>query len=176
MIPNKEVREVFIDQIQQWFDQTVVNDEDRMSSFYQSFAQGKAKDVQDQLTSILAETISILDTKARNEEKENFYHGILLGILSFKGGWSVRSNQESGDGFSDISIRIDDADLGIVIEVRYAEPGREEQECQKALRQIIDKQYEESLLQDGIHKILKYGIACSRKKCRVVMATEKIRI
>ena len=175
-IPNREVREIMIRQVLELFQESVEQDGGMVNKFCNALLCGNPETVEAVLTEYLKKTISVRDTFVRKPAKENFYHGILLGILSFKGGWSVRSNQESGDGFSDISIRIDDADLGIVIEVKYAEPGREEQECQKALRQIIDKQYEESLLQDGIHKILKYGIACSRKKCRVVMATEKIRI
>ena len=175
-IPNREVREIMIRQVLELFQESVEQDGGMVNKFCNALLCGNPETVESVLTEYLKKTISVRDTFVRKPAKENFYHGILLGILSFKGGWSVRSNQESGDGFSDISIRIDDADLGIVIEVKYAEPGREEQECQKALRQIIDKQYEESLLQDEIHKILKYGIACSRKKCRVVMATEKIRI
>jgi len=174
VIPNLEIRKLFIRQIREWFRDVSRKDGETLNQFCEAFPDQNPKKIEEIFSDYLWNTISIRDTAS--SKKENFYHGILLGILSFKGGWSVRSNQESGDGFSDISIRIDDADLGIVIEVKYAEPGREEQECQKALRQIIDKQYEESLLQDGIHKILKYGIACSRKKCRVVMATEKIRI
>ena len=175
-IPNREVREIMIRQVLELFQESVEQDGGMVNKFCNALLCGNPETVESVLTEYLKKTISVCDTFVRKPAKENFYHGILLGILSFKGGWSVRSNQESGDGFSDISIRIDDADLGIVIEVKYAEPGREEQECQKALRQIIDKQYEESLRQDGIHKILKYGIACNRKKCRVVMATEKIRI
>ena len=174
MIPNLEIRKLFIRQIREWFRDVSRKDGETLNQFCEAFPDQNPKKIEEIFSDYLWNTISIRDTAS--SKKENFYHGILLGILSFKGGWSVRSNQESGDGFSDISIRIDDADLGIVIEVKYAEPGREEQECQKALRQIIDKQYEESLRQDGIHKILKYGIACNRKKCRVVMATEKIRI
>ena len=170
MIPNKEVREVFIDQIQQWFDQTVVNDEDRMSSFYQSFAQGKAKDVQDQLTSILAETISILDTKARNEEKENFYHGMMLGLLRNHRNWIVRSNVESGEGFVDILIKPEDPDEGILIELKYSKifDGLEKA-CERAMEQIKDRRYDEALREEGRIHILAYGIAFCKKRCKVVV-------
>ena len=150
MIPNKEVREVFIDQIQQWFDQTVVNDEDRMSSFYQSFAQGKAKDVQDQLTSILAETISILDTKARNEEKENFYHGMMLGLLRNHRNWIVKSNVESGEGFVDILIKPEDPDEGILIELKYSKTfDGLEKACERAMEQVKNRRYDEALREEG---------------------------
>ena len=170
MIPNKEVREVFIDQIQQWFDQTIVNDEDRMSSFYQSFAQGKAKDVQDQLTSILAETISILDTKARNEEKENFYHGMMLGLLRNRRNWIVRSNVESGEGFVDILIKPEDPDEGILIELKYSKTfDGLEKACERAMEQIKDRRYDEALRDEGRCHILAYGIAFCKKRCKVVV-------
>ena len=170
MIPNKEVREVFIDQIQQWFDQTVVNDEDRMSSFYQSFAQGKAKDVQDQLTSILAETISILDTKARNEEKENFYHGMMLGLLRNHRNWIVKSNVESGEGFVDILIKPEDPDEGILIELKYSKTfDGLEKACERAMEQIKDRRYDEALREEGRIHILAYGIAFCKKRCKVVV-------
>ena len=170
MIPNKEVREVFIDQIQQWFDQTVVNDEDRMSSFYQSFAQGKAKDVQDQLTSILAETISILDTKARNEEKENFYHGMMLGLLRNHRNWIVKSNVESGEGFVDILIKPEDPDEGILIELKYSKTfDGLEKACERAMEQMKDRRYDEALREEGRRNILAYGIAFCKKRCKVVV-------
>lgn len=170
MIPNKEVREVFIDQIQQWFDQTVVNDEDRMSSFYQSFAQGKAKDVQDQLTSILAETISILDTKARNEEKENFYHGMMLGLLRNHRNWIVKSNVESGEGFVDILIKPEDPDEGILIELKYSKTfDGLEKACERAMEQVKNRRYDEALREEGRCHILAYGIAFYKKRCKVVV-------
>ncbi|MBU5281525.1 ATP-binding protein [Anaerostipes hadrus] len=170
MIPNKEVREVFIDQIQQWFDQTVVNDEDRMSSFYQSFAQGKAKDVQDQLTSILAETISILDTKARNEEKENFYHGMMLGLLRNHRNWIVRSNVESGEGVVDILIKPEYPDEGILIELKYSKTfDGLEKACERAMEQVKNRRYDEALREEGRCHILAYGIAFCKKRCKVVV-------
>lgn len=170
MIPNKEVREVFIDQIQQWFDQTVVNDEDRMSSFYQSFAQGKAKDVQDQLTSILAETISILGTKARNEEKENFYHGMMLGLLRNHRNWIVKSNVESGEGFVDILIKPEDPDEGILIELKYSKTfDGLEKACERAMEQVKNRRYDEALREEGRCHILAYGIAFCKKRCKVVV-------
>ena len=175
-IPNREVRDIMTRQVLELFRESVEQDGEMVNEFCNALFCGNPESVESILTEYLKKTISVRDTFVQKPAKENFYHGILLGILSFKGGWSVRSNQESGDGFSDISIQIDDADLRIVIEVKYAQQGAEEKECQKALKQIIDKQYEESLRQDGIHKILKYGIACNRKKCRVVMTTEEVRI
>ena len=124
-------------------------------------------------TEYMKKTISIRATFARKPTKENFYHGLLLGILGFKENWSVMSNREAGDGFGDILIRIEDEDVGIVIEVKYADDGNLQGECEKALQQIIDIRYTEALEQEGIHTIIKYGIACYRKKCKVLMRIDK---
>ena len=121
-------------------------------------------------------SMSYFDT-AKNKGKhapENFYHGLLLGILGYKENWSVSSNRESGDGFADILIQIEDENVGIVIEVKYAEDGNLEKACENALNQIVDRRYAEALEQEDIHTILKYGIACYKKKCRVVMAIAEI--
>ena len=124
-------------------------------------------------TEYMKKTISIRDTFAQKPTKENFYHGLLLGILGFKENWSVMFNRELGDGFGDILIRIEDEDVGIVIEVKYADDGNLQGECEKALQQIIDIRYTEALEQEGIHTIIKYGIACYRKKCKVLMRIDK---
>ena len=124
----------------------------------------------------MAKTVSVRDTFVRKPTKENFYHGLLLGILGYKEGWFVTSNREAGNGFSDIMIQIDDEDTGIIIEVKYAENGHEEQECQNALRQIAEQEYMVAFEQNGIHKILAYGIACNRKKCRVMMESFSLHI
>lgn len=124
-------------------------------------------------TDYMRKTVSIRDTFVKKPTKENFYHGLLLGILGFKENWSVMSNRESGDGFSDILIRIGDEDVGIVIEVKWASDGDLEKECEKVLQQIIGVRYTESLEQEGIHKIIKYGIVCYKKKCKVVMKIEQ---
>ena len=169
-IPNKEVREVFIDQIQQWFDQTVIKNEDKMRKFYQAFAEGKAEVVQEQITSILGQTISILDTKARNEEKENFYHGMLLGLLKNHRDWIVKSNVETGDGFADIILKPENPDHGIIIELKYSKTFQGlEKACENAIAQINDRRYDEILREEGRNHILAYGIAFSKKRCKVVI-------
>ena len=120
-------------------------------------------------TEYMKKTISIRDTFARKPTKENFYHGLLLGILGFKENWSVMSNRESGDGFGDILIRIEDEDVGIVIEVKK----KNLVVCENAVQQIIDIRITVALEQEGIHTIIKYGIACYRKKCKVLMRIDK---
>ena len=124
--------------------------------------EGKEKEVERLLTAYMGKTISIRDTFVRKSIKENFYHGILLGILSFKTGWEVSSNRESGTGFSDILIEIDDSDIGIVID-------QLEKDCKEALKQIKDRDYTQKLRDAGFHKILKYGIACQIKTCKVLV-------
>ena len=169
VIPNKEVREVFVFQIQEWFRQTIVEDTKPMQELCQAFLDGDAEKIQKQLTQILGRMISILDTKARDKQKENFYHGLLLGLLRSERDWLIRSNVESGDGFCDILIEPEDPDSGIVIELKYAATFRElDSACEKAMQQIRDRRYDEALRNDGRENILAYGIAFCKKRCKVV--------
>lgn len=169
VIPNKEVREVFVFQIQKWFEQAVERDEKSMQEFCHALAKGDADKIQQQLMKVLGQTISILDTKARNGLKENFYHGLLLGLLKSNPNWSVKSNEESGDGFADIIIRPEDPDAGIVLELKYTAEFQEmENACKKAAEQIRERRYDEVLRNEGRNDILAYGIAFCKKRCRVV--------
>lgn len=169
VIPNREVREVFILQIQEWFKKTVVQDEKPMQAFHQSFLDGNAAELQKRLNVILSKMISILDTKARDEQKENFYHGLLLGLLRSEPTWLIQSNVESGDGFSDILVEPEDPDAGMVIEVKYAPSvaGLEEA-CVKAMTQIKELRYDERLRNEGREDIIAFGIAFCKKRCKVV--------
>ena len=169
VIPNKEVREVFVLQIREWFAQNVANDKAAVDGLYHAFMEGNAEDIQRQLTAILGQTISILDTKARDEQKENFYHGILLGLLRNYRDWVVKSNVESGDGFADIILKPRDPDAGIVIELKYAPTVRGlETACEKAMEQIRERRYDAVLREDGREELFAYGIAFCKKRCRVV--------
>lgn len=169
VIPNREIRNVYTEQIMKLFKEQVSRDGETLDAFCEALLAGKPEEVEKQFTSYMEQTISVRDTFVRKPLKENFYHGILLGILGFKGGWSVTSNREAGDGFSDIQIAIDDEDVGIVIEIKYAQNGDCEAECRKALKQIDANRYAENFYQDEVGTLLKYGIACSRKKCRVML-------
>ena len=148
-----------------------------MDAFCNAFAMGDAEAVEKQFNAYLSRTISIRDTSVRKNKKENFYHGILLGLLSHREDWYIRSNAESGDGYSDILVESEEEGIGIVIEVKYPDNGNKplnaydilEKGCKEALQQIDTKGYEEKLRQDGLETILKYGIACNRKKCRVLL-------
>ena len=169
IIPNREVREVFILQIQEWFKETVVHDEKPMQAFCQAFLDGNAEEIQKRLTVILGKIISILDTKAKDEQKENFYHGLLLGLLRSEPNWLILSNAESGDGFSDILIEPEDPDAGIVIEVKYSPTlAGMESVCEAAMNQIKEKRYDERLRNEGREHITAFGIAFCKKRCRVV--------
>ena len=172
IIPNREVREVFILQIQEWFKETVVHDEKPMQAFCQAFLDGNAEEIQKRLTVILGKMISILDTKAKDEQKENFYHGLLLGLLRSDPTWSILSNAESGDGFSDILIEPEDPDAGIVIEVKYSPTlAGMESVCEAAMNQIKEKRYDERLRNEGREHITAFGIAFCKKRCKVSFET-----
>ena len=136
-----------------------------------SDAKGKAGgEVERLFTAYLQKTISVRDTFVKRETKENFYHGILLGILGCKEGWYVSSDKEAGNGYSDIQIEIEDEKIGIVIEVKYAHEEDKDGVCRKALEQIERLGYAKRLYEDGMRTVLKYGIACYMKECRVMAA------
>lgn len=168
-IPNMEIRNIFTEQIMAMFKEDTKRDGQTVREFCEALKTGSAGEVERIFTSYLKKTISIRDTFVQKPTKENFYHGILLGILGFKEGWYVRSNKESGDGYSDILIEVEDEDIGIIIEVKYAEGEAFDKACEEALRQIEEEGYIEQLEADGMQTILKYGIACYKKKCRVVL-------
>ena len=170
VIPNKEVREVFILQIQEWFKAVVAKDDDTMKLLSRAILDKDEKQIARQLNIVMSRMISILDTKAPDAMKENFYHGLLLGLLRGSNpDWLIKSNRESGDGFSDILIEPEDPDAGIVIEVKYAKEMKElDAACEAAMAQIKNKRYDEALRDEGRCDILAYGIAFCRKRCRVV--------
>ena len=171
-IPNLEIRDIFETQIMEYFRESVRKDGDTLKKFCEALENGEEKRVEGIFESYLKKTISIRDTFVRKPMKENFYHGILLGILGVKEEWGVFSNQETGEGYSDILIETEDGDMAILIEVKYANDGNLDQACERALQQIEEKKYDEELRENGVDKILKYGIACYRKHCKVKQAEE----
>ena len=168
VIPNKEIRWIFVQQIREWFQEESVKDRKKLESFCRAFQENDTKAIEKGFNEYLWNTISIRDTSVRKEMKENFYHGILLGLLAYMDGWLVKSNAESGEGYSDISIEIRQREIGIVIELKYAENGTFDVSCQEALRQIHERKYETALIENGLHTIYRYGIACYKKRCKVV--------
>ena len=170
IIPNQEIREVFVQQIREWFNQIVANNRASIDKINQGFLEGKAETIQRELTMFLGETIRVFDTKARIEEKEIFYHDILLGILKNYSGWVVKSNRESGDGFADILLKPKNPDAGIIVELKDVRSLHDlDQACERALEQIKDRRYDTELREDGRNDILAYGIAFCRKRCKVVV-------
>lgn len=172
-IPNMEIREIFTEQIMEFFKEDVQQNKGLAEQFGAALKNGAVHEVEKCFTEFLKRTISIRDTFVKKRLKENFYHGILLGILSCYDAWVVSSNRESGDGYSDILLVMDDEETGVIIEVKYAENGDLEECCKKALQQIETKRYEESLRREGIERILKYGIACYKKRCKVMLLPSK---
>ena len=171
-IPNKEVQEIFARQLIQYFQEAATKDGAAMEAFCTAMQEGDAAEIERRFQAYLRKTVSIHDYSIRNSLKENFYHGILLGFLSFKEGWTVASNRETGEGYSDIVIVIEEEDIGIIIEVKYPQSGDLEAACQEALGQIGQMRYDEFLRDQGIQTIFKYGIACWKKRCRVVLEKE----
>ena len=170
VIPNVEIRKIFTSQIMELFKESVPKNGEALRNFCQALRNGDAKSVERLLGEYLRKTISIRDTFVKRQMKENFYHGILIGILGFADTWSVSSNKESGDGYSDILVETDDGETGIILELKYAEDGKLDESCREALRQINLRRYEEELLDEGVEHILKYGIAFYKKRCRVMIA------
>ena len=168
VIPNKEIQWIFEEQIQEWFEAEVGKDINMLKEFGRAFEENNIDGIEKGLTSYLRKTISIRDTNAKKEMKENFYHGILLGLFAGMNNWRVKSNAEAGEGYSDISIEIDDKEIGIIIEVKYAEKAAFDSACKEALEQIQNRNYEELLIDDGMTVIRKYGIACYKKRCKVI--------
>lgn len=174
VIPNREIRNIFTEQIMKMFQEQAEQDGETLGRFCDALEQGNAEEVERCFTGYMRKTVSIRDTFVRKATKENFYHVMLIGLLGFKEGWTVMSNREAGDGFSDIQILIDDAETGIVIEVKYAQNGDLEAECQKALTQMRALHYEEGMRNAGMQKVFKYGIACWKKTCKVVVESESL--
>lgn len=168
-LPNREVRELFTDLVKDWFEETTLADSERINRFCAAFQAGNVPVIQEMLHDYLWDSISVRDTAVRRNRKENFYHGMLLGLLRSQGSWLVKSNAETGEGYSDISIQTPER-TGIVIEVKYAENGNLEAACKEAIDQIEEKRYAQGLKRQGAGRILRYGIAFHEKECMVVMA------
>lgn len=169
VVPNLELKEIFIDQILEWMSEEIQKDPGRLDMLTRAFMKADVETIENELNAFLAKTISIRDTAARQGAKENFYQGILIGLLSYREDWDVFSNAESGEGYSDILVESEEERVGIIIEVKYQGKGRLETGCETALNQIERAGYESRLRQDGMTEVLKYGIAFCKKNCMVRM-------
>ncbi len=168
VIPNREIRWIYVQQIRKWFKDESRKDTQKLENLRRAFEENNTAAIEKEFAFYLRKTISIRDTNVKKEMKENFYHGVLLGLFGNIDGWKVKSNAESGDGYSDISVEVEDQEIGIVIELKYAENAAFGSACREALEQIHDNHYEEALADDGMTTIYRYGIACYKKRCRVV--------
>lgn len=168
VIPNREIHRIYIQQIQRWFQEEITRNDRKLKDFCLAFQENNTAAIEEGFNAYLRKTISIRDTNVRKDRKENFYHGILLGILSNMDDWDVRSNTESGDGYCDITVEIEEKEIGFVIELKYAENAAFDDACKEAVRQIRDRRYEEQLMDDGMKTIYRYGIACYKRRCKVV--------
>lgn len=191
VIPNQEVRGIYEKRIRSWFQSKVISDTSKWKDFCEALEAGEYQKVERLFNDFMSVSISIRDTSVRKEMKENlptgkastkgskgqnpsacFYHGMLLGLLQAEGNWNVRSNAESGIGYTDIRLKVPTTKVGCVIEVKYAEDGKYDQACAEAMRQIEDGGYVENLKLDGMQVIRKYGIACYKKSCRIEYGAE----
>ena len=168
IIPNKEIHWIYVQQIRKWFKDETRKDIPKLENFCRAFQENDTAAIEEGFTSYLKKTISIRDTSVKKEMKENFYHGILLGLFGNMSGWKVRSNAESGEGYSDISVKIEDQEIGIIIELKYAENAAFDDGCREAMKQIKDRDYAEKMIDDGMKTIYQYGIACYKKRCKVI--------
>jgi hypothetical protein len=167
VIPNREIQNLFVTQIKEWFKETSTGNTAQIEKFCAAFPAGESAVIEEMLDDYLWNSISIRDTAARESMKENFYHGLLLGLLEYKQNWKVKSNAESGEGYSDLLIETPER-TGVVVEIKYAQDGNLDRGCAKALEQMDAKQYDALLMDDGMKKIVRYGIAFYKKSCKVV--------
>lgn len=173
VIPNKEVREVFKLQIQEWFKKSIFSNTEQLQNLWKAFEEGDTDGIEKYLNRVLSNSVSVFDTKSQNGEKESSYHNLLVGILTGNADWLVKYNVEAGEGFVDIIVETDDPDAGIIVELKYAKEFKNmKQACRNALEQIKDRRYQEYLLNDDRRDILIYGIAFCKKRCKVMAEKE----
>lgn len=168
-IPNMEIREIYTEQIMALFKANIRKNGAAVEGFCTALKTGDAEEVEKRFTDYLRRTISIRDTFVKKSLKENFYHGMVLGLLGYQDTWIVSSNKESGEGYSDILVEIPEEGIGIILELKYCEDGDLEAGCRKALKQIKTRQYEEIFYDEDIRQILKYGVVCYKKRCKVML-------
>lgn len=173
VIPNREILGIYEERILSWFETKTVSNTERWKKFCAAVKEGDGETFQLLFNSFMQDCISIRDTFTRKEMKENFYHGMLLGLLRAEESWIVKSNAESGMGYTDIMISIPSEKTGCIIEVKYAEDSAFETACHKAMKQIEKKGYVIALQQEGMTRIWKFGIACYKKSCKVICHKER---
>ena len=162
-IPNYEVRQIFTQQVLEWFNDKARAETDKLSDMYAAFETGDAATITEFLNSQLLDTVSFYDAH------ESFYHGFLLALLSTCANWRVTSNAETGKGRSDIIVERKDRKIGFVVEVKdVKDEGKLDHACEAAMKQIEEKDYTAVLRRYRVKEIWTYGIAFWDKECRVV--------
>lgn len=173
VIPNREVLGIYEKKIRSWFRVKVTSDGENWKRFCNAVRQGDGAELETVFDQFMKESISIRDTCTKKEMKENFYHGMLLGLLKAEGNFIVKSNAESGIGYTDIMVVVPGEKTGCIIEVKYAENGAFDAACLEAMKQVENAAYTEALKMEGMERIHKFGIACYKKSCRVMYCTEE---
>ena len=163
-IPNKEVRQIYMDQVLDWFKDKTRAESEKLVGLYEAFETGNADMIKEYLDEQLLDTVSYYDAH------ESFYHGFLLALLSTCANWRVSSNVETGKGRSNIVVERRDRKVGFVVEVKdVKEYEKLDAACETALRQIEEKDYTAILRRYRVKNIWTYGIAFWEKECRVVV-------
>ena len=163
-IPNREVRQIYMQQVLSWFEDKASAETDKLTNLYAAFETGDVDTIKEILDEQLLDTVSFYDAH------ESFYHGFLLALLSTCASWNVSSNIETGKGRSDIIAGRKDRKIGFVVEVKDVKDEEKlDAACEAALRQIDERDYTAILRRFRVKEIHKYGIAFWDKECRVVM-------
>ncbi len=162
IIPNKEIREIYTEQVLSWFQDQLKTTTQKQLDLYQAFSSGNAALIESILNEYLLDTISFHDAY------ESFYHGFLLALLSSCENWFVTSNAETGRGRSDILVEQKDRNLGFIIEVKYTkEEALMETSAKNAIRQVEEKDYTAYLRKYRFKNVWIFGIAFCEKRCLV---------
>ena len=162
-IPNYEVKQIFMQQVLEWFGDKAIAEADQLSGFYAAFEKGDTETITSYLNKQLIATVSYYDAY------ESFYHGFLLALLNTCASWQVASNVETGIGRGDIIVEREDGVLGFVVEIKeIKDRNRLDAACDAAMKQIEEKDYTAVLRRYGVEEIWAYGIAFCEKRCRVI--------
>ena len=163
-IPNREVRQIYMQQVLSWFNHKVESETDKLTNLYAAFETGDTETIKEILDEQLLDTVSFYDAR------ESFYHGFLLALLSTCANWNVSSNIETGKGRSDILVSRKDRKIGFVVEVKDVKDEEKlDAACEAGMKQIDEKDYTALLRRFRVKEIRKYAIAFWDKECRVAM-------
>lgn len=166
-LPNKEIQYTYRDHIKQWVEDAIAKF--NKTKLLEALENKDTKAIQDEINNILNTVVSFYDTK------ENFYHGVLTGVLVAFGDYQLKSNREAGDGRADIIIiPLKSTKPAFIIELKLAGSQQSLQtKAQQGLQQIEDKKYDQELTNIACKEIIKYGIAFYNKLSYVIVQEKK---